>query len=412
MNKSQILVLIGLCLCAAGAWWLVNSGDGAKKKTSSDTVGAKLLPNFPINEIRKIRITKKQTVAEIAKVNGIWTVPAISQYPADYSKIGNLLKKVNELKIAQVVRLGKKDYARLELQDPKQEKGGTRVEFFNEKGKKVAAILLGKEHKKAPPTGGRAMPWMSGGWPDGRYVLVEGKKIVALVAETFSAVSAKKNDWLNKSFFKLDKLKSGKALKGKTLLWQVSRKKESDSLSLEGKLAAGETVDNSKLSAVDSALRYPSFNNIAGPRTPKNEKANGLDSGRRFEAESMNGLVYTLGIGKEKDGNYPLTLDISYRKPPMPKGKKDESKQDRKKREAAFQKKVAEFRKKAEDEQQRYGKWIYLVSANTVENLLLERKQLIKKPKVKKTAGSKVKKKAVAPGKSVKVPQPPPPPTQ
>ena len=66
------------------------------------------------------------------------------------------------------------------------------------------------------------------GWPDGRYVMVgTGAKTVAVVSDPLSNLEAKPEQWLNKDFFKVEKIRSiAVAYPVATNSWKVTRDTE------------------------------------------------------------------------------------------------------------------------------------------------------------------------------------------
>jgi hypothetical protein len=220
-----------------------------------------------------------------------------------------------------------------------------------------------------------------GGYPDGRYLLKPQSGTVALVTEAFSDISDSSDNWLDKTFFKLDKIKRGTAKQGNTVVWSVKREAENDSLELDlpGAIGPEEELDKSEVSQVDSALRYPSFNKIVDPATSDDELGFAGDDTRRFIAESFDGFTYTVDVGKKlDDGDYPMRVAVAYLEPPMPEAPEDETPEDKGKRETEHKEKIVEAQEKFKTEFDRFKSWTYLVSSYTIEDLILERKDFVK----------------------------------
>ena len=73
-------------------------------------------------------------------------------------------------------------------------------------GKAIRSVVLGAKSMKQS---GSDSAFGGGSWPDGRYVMVGADiQTVALVTEPFSNVEAKPEEWLNKDWFKVEKIKS------------------------------------------------------------------------------------------------------------------------------------------------------------------------------------------------------------
>ena len=390
MKKGQLFILIVLCLIVGSAGWLVKKKNSQSWTKQENELGQLLYSDFPINEVTKLLITTKEKKVELVKESDTWIVKTAGSYYADFSKIADFLKKIAELKIIQKIDVGKDDFGRLELNGPDQESGtGMIVEFFNNNSS-INKLLIGKKHmRKARET----MSQFGGGgeWPDGRYVFQPKSNIVALVSETFSTISDDSNLWLDKTFIKIDKIKKATVKKGDNVVWTVFRDNEKDSLNLDGPIGEDEKIATSKLNAIDSSFRYANFNKVADPET-SGEK-HGFSEGRVFTAETFDGFIYTIAIGKKaEDGDYPIKIALDYKEPEFQTTaeedtegdetkKEDIEKEKAKKEEEEFKAKVKENKEKFEKELARFPNWVYMVSSNTVENLLLDRTELFEEKK-------------------------------
>src|SRR5262245_34742866 len=181
MNRKQLTLLIVIGAVVSGLGWVAWQKQQAPYKESTQKMGGKVLPNFPLNDVEQILIKQTKAELHLAKKDDFWVVKERGDYHANFSNISDLLKKFWELK---VTKPGKTVAARLpvlELVSPDQGPG-TLVEFKDKSGKILNSVLLGAKSMKQAgadsPFGG------GGGWPDGRYIMV-GSDIqsVALVTE-------------------------------------------------------------------------------------------------------------------------------------------------------------------------------------------------------------------------------------
>src|SRR2546425_8304667 len=106
------------------------------------------------------------------------------------------------------------------------------VEFKDQKDKTIKSLLLGKKHMKksdrpSPSPFGGEMG--DEGWPDGRYVKVgNDSENVALISEPLANIEPKPEQWLNKDFFKVEKVRTlAVAFPAATNSWKLSRETES-----------------------------------------------------------------------------------------------------------------------------------------------------------------------------------------
>src|SRR5205823_13413922 len=192
MNRKQlgILIVLGAVIGALGLY--VSRRNAASYQSSGEGgAGKKLLPDFPINDVARIHIKQGANELNLARPDDNWTVHERYDYPANFQEIGDLLRKMWDLKIVQTEQVGPSQYSKLELIESDQgTNSAVLVEFKDKSDKTLQALLLGKKHTRksegASPFGG------SDGWPDGRYVLVKtGPKDVAVVSDALSEIEPK-----------------------------------------------------------------------------------------------------------------------------------------------------------------------------------------------------------------------------
>ena len=202
-----------------------------------------------MNDVDRISIKQSQGQLTLARKSDIWTVQERSDYPANFETVGELLRKVWDLKVGQPVEVGASKLGRLELLPPEQgTNSGTLVEFKDKSGKTLNSLLLGKKHMKESKGGAESPFGGGGGWPDGRYVMVGSDlQTVAVVSEPFSNVEPKPEEWLNKDFFKVEKLKSmSVTTTNLTNNWKLSRDSETNEWKLAD-LKTNEALDTGKI---------------------------------------------------------------------------------------------------------------------------------------------------------------------
>jgi hypothetical protein len=372
MNRKQLTLLIVLAVALGGLGWLANQRRQSSFDESKVHLGEKLLPNFPINDVAQFTIKQSKAETTLARKNDIWTVVARDNYPANFSTISDFLRKFWELKVAKPVRVGPSRLPALELVAP--DKGnGTLVEFKDGSGKVIKTVLLGAKHMRESPGGSESPFGGSGGFPDGRYVMVgTDVNTVSLVSEPFSNAEAKPADWLNKDWFKVEKLKSVGVTTGEaTNNWKMARESETG----EWKLAdakAGETLDTGKSSGVTSALSYPSFNDVV---TGTNGSAS-MDKPITGTLETFEGFTYTVKVKKSDEENYNLQVDVAGNFPKERTPGKDEKAEDKDKLDKEFKDALSKKEEKLKNEKA-YAKWTYVVSKWTVDPLLKSRHELL-----------------------------------
>ncbi len=396
MNKKQFILILGLVVViGAVALWLRHR-QARSYYTSGGAMGQKVLKEFDPNAVAQIVIQEGTNTLHLVRKQGRWTVQERGGYPANFEDIRDLVRKLWELKIIQPIRVTESARARLHLLPPDSKtNAAVRVDLKDQNGRQLAALLLGKKHYRKPthpsPYGGDQ------GWPDGRYVMVPTKPSVAfLVNETFSNVLPHPDQWLDKTWFRVQKIKTI-ALEwpdDPTNSWKLVR----DSETAEFQLAdtrTNEELDTTKISGIRSAFAYPSFNDVVVDADPKET---GLDHPITVHIDTFDDFHYTIQIGKPKQGDvYYLKLDVKADIPQKRTPGKNESKEEKQKLDQQFEEKIRTLKEKFDKEKQYVG-WVYKVSKWTVQNVLKKRSEFVKtksaettKPKSKKQPSSSKK---------------------
>ena len=191
-------------------------------------------------------------------------------------------------------------------------------------------------------------------------------------------MAARKSAWLNKDWFKIEKLKSiSVTTTNATNNWKLSRESETG----EWKLAdakAGEALDNGKSGTATSAFSYPSFNDLATNSAPV---ATGLDHPLIGRLETFDGFLYTAKVGgKSGEENHFLQIAVTGEFPKERTPGKDEKPEDKDRLDKEFKDKLAKLQEKLKTDKA-FEKWTYVVSKWTVDPLLKERKDLLAEKK-------------------------------
>ncbi len=377
MNSSQFKKLIVLLLVVGGIGLLFLSQDKKAWQQSESKLGGKVIPDFPLNDVASISFQDADGEIGIAKKNDIWTVTDRWDYPADFSKVRDLVQDVWDLKVSRNITAGPSQYGRLGLVTPgKGADSGILLTFKGDGNSEIANLLLGKEHMRkseAPSQFGGG-----GDFPDGRYVLPNGNgEAIALVSETFSSVDVDATYWLNKDFLKVEKLQAVTVTHPEASdSWVASRDTDSADMVLAG-LSEDEELDSTKSYSLKNILSSPSFDDIVDPTASKEDQ--GLDTPIKAELKTFDGFTYQVSIGKANaEDKYPVAISVSAALPTEREKPEDEKEEDTAKLDAEF----AENNKKLSDKLEKektFEAWSYLVSKWTVDALLNKRADLIKK---------------------------------
>ncbi|HYE33416.1 MAG TPA: DUF4340 domain-containing protein [Methylomirabilota bacterium] len=402
MNRKQLTIVLVLGIVVGAVAFSVLRKEKASYQATDATKGDRVLPKFPLNDVTHVRIKEVTNEVNIAKVEDQWVVRERNNYPANFAEVSEFLRKVWELKPAERITVGPSQLGRLHFNPP--EKGGsntaTLVEFKDGSGKNLSALTLGKKHVRESQN---ASPFGGGEMPVGRYVMVsDTEPKVFLVSETFSSVEAQPAQWLNKDFFKVEKVRSV-AVTTETNSWKVTRESESGEFKLAD-AKEGEQIDTGKASGLGWVLSSPSFNDVATNIAPE---VTGLDKPFLATIETFDNFTYTIKVGKPTAGeDYYFAMDVAAKIDAERKAAADEKPEDKEKLDKEHKDKIAKLEEKLKTEKA-LSKHVYLVAKWTVEPLQKSRQDLLQEKKPETPAPGATN----APPTLDPVPSPFPPPT-
>ena len=399
MNRKQLIILIVVAAVLGVLGWMAYQKQAKPYEESTRRMGEKLIKDFPLNDVAQLTIKQSKSELNLAKRDDVWAVKERGDYPANFGSISDFLRKVWEMKVTQPVKVGPSRLPQLELVALDKGGTGTLVEFKDSKGKVINSLLLGAKHMKESPAGSQ---FGGGAWPDGRYVMVgTNLQSVAMVNDALSNIEPKPEDWLNKDWFKVEKLKSVSVVAtNATNNWKLTRETETG----EWKLAdakGDEKADSGKVSGMNYLLSSPSFNDLA--LSFKFDETNKPTTTARLETfENFN---YSVKLAPKSGDDYHVQVAVAADIPKERTPGKDEKPEDKEKLDKEFKEKNQKLQDKLKAEKA-YEKWSYVVSKWTVDNLLKERKDLLAE---KKDESKKEESKSEAPKPAETKTAPPPP---
>jgi len=392
MNRKQLITLLLAGIVIGGLGWHFANKQKDSYRTSDVQAGQKLLRTFPINDVAQITIKDSKSELNLVKQDDAWKVKERYEYPANFSELSELVRKFADIKTVQSVAVGASQLGRLELAAPGSAgtNSGTLLQFKDKAGKPIQSVTLGKKYGKKS----QASQFGGGGdYPAGRYVMTESNPPkVWLVSDPLSNVEPKPESWLNKDFFKIDRIRSVSVTStNATNSWKLARETESGDMKLVD-AKPEEQTDTGKASGAAHVLSSPSFNDIASPQAKPEDT--GLDHPITAKIETFDDFSYDIKIGKtaQDDNHYfAVTVDAKLAKERTPG--KDEKPEDKDKLDKEFKEKAKKLEDKLKQEKA-YEKWVYLVPKWSFDALLKDRKDLIAEKKEEKkpeTAGADAK---------------------
>ena len=372
MKRKQFVLLIAALVVLGGAALLLDRRNESSWSKSAEGSGGKILGDLDVNAVGQITIQQHTNTLALVRSNDMWTVRERGGYPANFSEIADSLTKLADLKAIRTIPVGATQRPRLELGEPSTgTNSGTLVELKDASGKTLKSVLLGKKYTRQS---GQPSPFGDEGFPAGRYVLsLPAGDRVAIVSDALNNLDPKASAWLNKDFFKVEKVKSISIVSAvSSNSWSVSRTSETNDWILADATPT-EKIDASKVSGSANALSMPGFTDVVSGGVSSEL---GLDKPTKASLTTFDGFTYDLQIGKAVDENYPViaTVGGSFNQTRTPG--KDEKPEDKEKLDKEFKDSLAKLEDRLKAGKKVNG-WTYLISKWTLDPLLRDRAQLL-----------------------------------
>jgi Domain of unknown function (DUF4340) len=371
MKRQQLYFLIGaaLVLAIAGTIFQLVRSAGWKGGATDLEPFAKL----PVNSVEKLVIKSSKDTATLQKASDIWTVAERNGYPADFSKIRELMTSLWEFKVVRQLDVGPSQFGRLDILAPGQgDHSGVELDLDDASGKSIKSLIFGKPFGGENSSGDQEEEEPSG---NGRFVYDPSEKDkVYLSKENFYTVDASPKSWLDKDFIRAESVKEiERASSSGSDGWKVSKKDEKAAWELvEAK--PGETLNTSVVASLGAFS--PSFEDVKPANTPDSET--GLNKAVTVNLETFDGFKYTLEIGGEAPEQsrffrFKVSADLPAKRAAEP----NESPDDKKKKDDAFNKQQETLKTRLAAEQ-KLQNWIFEVESYSLETFLKPRKDILK----------------------------------
>ena len=335
MTTKNLVILAAAAAVLGGAAYYTSKSGSVK---TPSLVGKKVLPAFELADVARVEIGGEKKLALASSETG-WKVESLYGYPADVTKIRENLLKLQDLKVGQMATGTK-------IEKP------AAVELKNSAGKAIASLQLGGTHNAKPR--GQMAQFGGGGYPDGRYMLFEGKAV--LVKDALDAFDGDPKKWVDTRSCKVtasDVAAVTYAKGGETV--KLARK--DGKWNLEG-LGEKEELDTSKTYSLDSALSYLDLTGIADPK--RTEAELGFATGAVYTATLKNGTTYTAKTGAANGADRWFKVSAAFK----PTGTNATEN--------------AKLEKAAKEFNDTVGKWTYSIASYSADNFFKARKDLVK----------------------------------
>ena len=374
MNRKQFLILIVTLAVLGGVGAALFWQDLSAYRDAGSQIGAKLIPSLKVADVAQVELRDPKARVTLVRKDDGWVVQERNGYPADFKAISDLIIKLIDLKVVQAENIGASLLPRVQLVEPGDKGGegkgegvGTQVQMKDPAGKTLVNLVVGKTVLKKDP--GNPLPSAQDGVPAGRYVrAADSTDRVVVVSDPLTQVDAQPGRWIDKRFFKVDRVKSI-AVMGEGINWKIARGEEWE----PWKFAAGGG-DLNPTAAVTAAntLSNMSFKDVALNAKPEDEGTPAI-----ITAETFDNLTYTFKASKRKSGDDYLVQGAVSGEPPAARPPETNEKAEEKERR---DKDFAENRKRLEARvsiEKILGNWSYVVEKKELDPLLKSRDQLL-----------------------------------
>ncbi|HZC59955.1 MAG TPA: DUF4340 domain-containing protein [Chthoniobacterales bacterium] len=369
MKKNHLLTLliVAIVVGLAGVFLEISQSSRWNDSKAAQTI----FPNLAVNDITKIEIRSTPASVTLEKKDDKWTVADRNNYPADFSKIQDLIRILWQLKAGQDIQIGPSQLSRLKVLPPGQgADSGIDIDLKGEKDNEIASLIIGKSVERTDAATGSAA--------SGRFAYNPAvKDHVYLVSESFYGVDpVTQGAWLDKTFISPGELTEvDQAASDNNPGWKIVRKDSKADWQLEG-LQSGESLEKTFAESLSSFS--PTFVDVR-PKTVSPDQT-GLNDPFKVTIKTADAFTYNLLLGKEgpdktRYAQFTVNADLPATRTPEP----NEKPEDKKTKDEAFDKKVAGLKERLQKEKQ-FEKWVYLIPDYSLQQILKRRDEIISKP--------------------------------
>ena len=302
MSARGLAVLVILLVVLGGGALVYQRQQATERPQNAALLGKPVFKDLRAADIAVIKIVEpkgkiaaESTLTVQHKDDG-WAIRERQDFPADVGKVREFVVKMIELKIGQSTPVDEKDRARLDL-----DSSGTQVEFDALDGKPLGKLIVGKKYFKRDVENPDKAP------ADGRFVALPAEPGTALiVSDPLTQASTRSADWIDRSSFQVEKVKTLEVRFADGSGWKIARSGDNADWTLEG-AKPGEKVDTGKANSASYSLSLFELADVA----PKDAQDTGLDKPTVIQASTLDGLSYTIRVGKPEGDNYYVSFGAS-----------------------------------------------------------------------------------------------------
>jgi Domain of unknown function (DUF4340) len=313
MNKKTLFILLVVLAVLAGVGRSILM-DQPDDSVSIDAMGTMLFKRLPANEITSISMDRPDDSVMLVKEKGVWIVQNRFGYPADFSKITDLIRKLKQTKVGRNFPVSESVSKRLSLipptdKDAPLEDKATRIQMKDKSETVMVDILLGNTRKREEK-----------GVPDSQFIMFADGTDIYLVDQIFSSFLTAAPAWLKKNPIKVatqDIQKIACVGPDGTLRYSFERPGKGKDLALVSPPTKG-TVKQSDLNRLAGALAGLEIEDVADPSSPPESLGKGISP--RLDFTRFDGIIYRVYPGITCSPGIPcyLRIQVDYERPTRP----------------------------------------------------------------------------------------------
>jgi hypothetical protein len=293
MNPRFTLILVVMLAVLGGGALLYQYQERMRRPDNVGTLGRVLFKDLKAADVAAIRIVEPKSTLTVQQKNDRWVIAERGDFPADVAKVREFVLQALSLKVGQSEPVGDKDRARLNVDD-----SGTQVEFAGADGKALSKLIVGKKYFKREvdnPEKARA---------DGRFVALPGEpKMVYIVSDPLGQATTRSSEWIDKRSFQVEKVKTLEVRYPDGGGYRVERNGDNADWRLAG-ARPDEKLDVTRANAASYSLSMLELADVA-------PKGTALEQPVTIQASTLDGLSYTIKVGKLQGENYPVSFSSS-----------------------------------------------------------------------------------------------------
>ncbi|MBW1781243.1 MAG: DUF4340 domain-containing protein [Deltaproteobacteria bacterium] len=381
-TKTLVILLVILGVLAGTGTLLIYSRD---MRSPSGAMGAPLLKGLPANDIASIVIQTSNTAVCLEKKADSWIVKERFNYPADFSKISDLVRTLKEVKVGRKFEASEKVLKRLSLKSPDdanalEEERGTRIRMTDSKGKTLLDMALGKtrirDQRKGPP--------------DGQYVMVGNGREIYLIDKILSSFASGPAEWLEKSPVHVDAEEIRQITcfgPGSTgVRYRLARPAMGKDFALI-EPSISRNIKKSSLNRLSNALSSLEIKDVATASASPASMGEGASS--QLDYLLFDGRVYHVTVQKACSATVPcqIRFGVAYQRP-EPAKQEAKSGDATEKRSPAEAKSEEALAAEATEENERLKPWVFTIPEWQHKAFFADLEQLLEKKTEKKGADS------------------------